>query len=75
MIERYGFSDDPTYDTLLNKLASLAGEWRQSKSDEIAEQYRTILQTLLMLGWHEPLDPDIELPDRLMPQVYLNQFE
>ena len=74
-VERFGFSDDPVYDVLINKLGMLAGEWRATKSDEVVQQYDTVLRTLLMLGWRDPLDVDVELPERLMPQAYLQLFE
>jgi hypothetical protein len=73
-VERYGFSDNPTFDTLLNKLAQLAGKWRSNKQNEVATQYQTILRSLIMLGFHEELPVELELPDALMPEEYLNQF-
>jgi hypothetical protein len=63
-----------TQETLLDKLGELAGEWRATKSDTAASQYQAVLRTLLMLGWRGELDVDMELPDRLMPEEYLNQF-
>lgn len=73
-VERYGFSDNPTFDTLLNKLAQLAGKWRTTKTDEVAEQYQTILRSLMMLGFREELPVELELPEELMPEEYLSQF-
>jgi hypothetical protein len=60
-------------ETLLDKLGELVGEWRATKSDEVAKQYQAVLRTLLMMGWSGELDVDMELPDRLMPDEYLNQ--
>jgi hypothetical protein len=73
-VERFGFSDNPTFDTLLNKLAQLAGKWRTDKQAELVEQYQTILRSLIMLGFHEELPVELELPDELMPEEYLSQF-
>jgi hypothetical protein len=63
-----------TQETLLDKLGELVGEWRATKSDEVAKEYQAVLQTLLLMGWRGELDVDMELPDRLMPEEYLNQF-
>jgi hypothetical protein len=73
-VERYGFSDNPTFDALLNKLAQLAGKWRTTKANQVAEQYQTILRSLVMLGFHDELPVELELPDELMPEDYLSQF-
>jgi hypothetical protein len=75
LIERYGYSDDPTYDSLLHKLGVLAGEWRETKAEDTCDQYATVLRTLLLMSWRGELPVDIELPDRLMPVEYLAQFE
>lgn len=73
-VETFGFSDDPAYDRLINKLAVLAGLWRRTKADETAQQYQTVLRSLLLLGFRDELPVDVELPDRLMPQEYLTLF-
>ena len=73
-VVRYGFSDNPVYDRLVDKLGYLAGLWRRHKTDEIAQQYQTVLKTLIILGFDEPLDVDVELPDDLMPVEYTSLF-
>jgi len=67
------FSDNPTYDELLHKLAELAGEWRAHKSEHLVRQYHAVLLCLLTLGWNGYLSPQVELPDELLPAEYLNR--
>lgn len=62
--------DAVTVKTLLNRLAYLAGYWRETKSEAVAERYRAVLLTLLELGYREWLHVESELPDELMPPEY-----
>lgn len=64
------FSDDPTYDSLLWILADLAGEWRETKREEVVKRYHTVLKSLLDMGWNDTLDFELQLPPELMPAVY-----
>jgi hypothetical protein len=72
----------PTDAQLLNeldiKLSDLAAMWRGQKNsaaaDEIVHQYQVILRCMIELGYHDSLDVDSELPDRLMPQEYFDLF-
>lgn len=73
-IFHYGYSDDPVYDKLIDKLGYLAGLWRRHKTTEIAEQYQTVLRTLILLGFDDELPVDVELPEELMPVEYLSLF-
>jgi hypothetical protein len=74
LVTLHGFDDNPTYDDILYRLARLAGKWRVTKDDSVAEQYRTMLTALLMMGWRGSLMPEEELSDRLMPEAYFAQF-
>ena len=73
--QHFGYSKNPAYDALIHKLGEVVLRWRSTKSDEVAQQYREVLNTLLLLGWRGELDVDIELPDRLRPDEYLAQFK
>ncbi len=73
-ISRYGYSKEPVYDKLIDKLGSLAGLWRRHKMTEIAEQYQTVLRTLILLGFDDELPIDVELPEDLMPVEYISLF-
>jgi len=73
-IFHYGYSDDPVYDKLIDKLGYLVGLWRRHKTTEIAEQYQTVLRTLILLGFDDELPVDVELPEELMPVEYLSLF-
>ncbi len=68
-------TDRELLNTLEHKLSDLAALWRgrkdQPEADEIVRQYQAILNCMIELGFREGLDADSELPDRLMPQAYL----
>ncbi|MEL6408331.1 MAG: hypothetical protein AAFR81_28450 [Chloroflexota bacterium] len=68
------FSDILVYDKLIDVLAYLSGLWRETKEDKVAEQYQTVLRALIIIGFDEPLDAEVELPDQLMPAEYLDMF-
>lgn len=61
------------------KLSDLAALWRGRQNTPDAEmivrQYQAILRCMIELGYHEELVVDSELPDRLMPQEYLDLFK
>lgn len=61
------------------KLSDLAALWRGRQNTPDAEmivrQYHAILRCMIELGYHEELVVDSELPDRLMPQEYLDLFK
>lgn len=71
----YGFSDDPTFDVLLNQLASLAGEWRETKSIEPLRKYQAILKSLIEMGRGDELDFELTLPRDYMPLEYLKRCD
>ena len=73
-ISHYGYSNEPVYDKLIDKLGYLAGLWRRHKTTEIADQYQTVLRTLILLGYDDELPVDLELPEELMPVEYISLF-
>ncbi|MEL6406456.1 MAG: hypothetical protein AAFR81_18955 [Chloroflexota bacterium] len=73
-ISLYGYSNNPVYDKLIDKLGYLAGLWRRHKTTEIADQYQTVLRTLILLGYDDELPVDVELPEGLMPVEYISLF-
>jgi len=73
-VMRYGYSDNPVYDSLINELAKLAGSWREYKTDELVNRYQTVLRTLIILGYDDELPIDVELPEELMPTEYISLF-
>lgn len=60
-------------------LALLAARWRSRKdlpeAPTIVAQYQAILRCMIALGYDTELDADSELPDDLLPEEYLSQFE
>jgi len=68
-------TDRELLNTLEHKLSDLAALWRgrkdQPEVDEIVRQYQAILNCMIELGFRDGLDVDSELPDRLMPEAYL----
>jgi hypothetical protein len=56
------------------KLSRTASKWRETKDAEYVKQYHDIYHKLRSLGWDAGIDVDAELPDRLMPQEYLDQI-
>lgn len=72
----YVLTDRELLSTLEHKLSDLAALWRGRKdqpgADEIVRQYHAILNCMIELGFRDALDVDSELPDRLMPEAYLN---
>jgi hypothetical protein len=43
-------------------------------ADEIVQEYHAVMQQLWDLEWDANLDPEEELPDRLMPQYYIDYW-
>lgn len=70
---------DPLLTTLEQELGDLAALWRghkdQPQAEEIVRQYQVVLRCMIDLGFHATLDPDSELPKRLMPQEYLDLLQ
>jgi hypothetical protein len=60
------------------KLSDVAALWRGNKhmpqAEMIVRQYQAVLRCMIELGFHEPLDTESELPNRLMPPEYLELF-
>jgi hypothetical protein len=75
VVKLHGYDDNPTYDDILYRVSRLAGKWRVTKDDAVAEEYRTLLKAVLLMGWRGSLMPEEELPDRLMPEAYFAQFD
>lgn len=71
--------DEDLLRTMELKLSDLAALWRGNKNtpraETIVHHYHAILRCMIELGFHEPLDADSELPNRLMPQEYLDLFK
>lgn len=71
-------SNEPLIQALELKLGDLAALWRGNKTSPRAEtivrQYQAVLRCMIETGFHEPLDADSELPNRLMPSEYLDLF-
>jgi hypothetical protein len=61
------------------KLSDLAAKWRGHKdrpeAETIVRDYQATLRQMIELGFRDALDVDSELPDRLMPEEYLNLFK
>lgn len=61
------------------ELSDLAARWRGTDdpldTEAVVQQYRSTLLRMIELGFHEPLDVDSELPDRLMPPAYFDLFK
>lgn len=70
---------DPLLTTQEKELSDLAALWRghkdQPEAEEIVRQYQVVLRCMIDLGFHAALDPDSELPKRLMPQEYLDLLQ
>jgi len=65
-------------DTLERKLGRFAARWRGTEDHEkaaaVVRQYQAMLRCMIELGYRSELYVDSELPDRLMPQEYLDLF-
>jgi hypothetical protein len=67
---------------LEHRLGVLAMRWRSLHSAqnseaavEVVEEYHKVMGRLWALGWDgEGLLPDSELPDRLMPEYFLQRW-
>ena len=61
----------PTNKALEFELSDLAALWRGKKdsaeADRIVQKYHAVLHRMIEAGFREALDPDSELPNRLMP--------
>lgn len=61
------------------QLSHLAMRWRSRKNTPEAEaivtRYQALLRQMIEMGFRSELYTDSELPDRLMPQEYLDLFE
>ncbi len=69
-------TDQQLLSLLEDKVSDLASLWRGQKNtpeaDQIVQTYWAVLRCMIALGFHQPLDLDSELPDRLLPQEYLD---
>lgn len=72
-------TDEELIELMEIKLSHLAMRWRghkdTSEADDIVRQYQAILRCMIELGYRSELYVDSELPDRLMPQEYLDLFD
>jgi hypothetical protein len=59
---------------LQDQLSVIAAKWRADKKSEYVKEYHDTYHKLRSLGWNGPTDVDAELPDRLMPQEYLDEI-
>lgn len=73
--ELVGYSDDPTFDRIMDELGWLAGAWRETKEQQYVERYRVLLRALLEMGWSDELDIELRLPKEHMPQEYFARYE
>lgn len=68
----------PTNKTLETELSDFAALWRGKKDSpeagSIVQKYHAVLHQMIELGFRDALDPDSELPNRLMPQEYFDLF-
>jgi hypothetical protein len=55
-------------------LSRTASNWRATKDAEYVKQYHDIYHKLRSLSWDGGIDVEAELPDRLMPQEYLDMI-
>jgi hypothetical protein len=67
------FSDNPVFDELGHKLAEIVTTWRSTKAPDLIERYNIVLLCLIELGYNEPLDVDLELPQKYMAAEYHDQ--
>ena len=71
---------DITIEQLQMKLSDLAVRYRVSAEDSeehrqvLDEYYKTFWQLVELCGKIVGLDPDAELPDRLMPREYVDHW-
>lgn len=72
--QRVGYSDDPTFDRIMDELGWLAGAWRETKDETYVTKYQVLLRALLEMGWDDELDFELLLPERFMPDEYLNRY-
>ncbi|MCI0711418.1 MAG: hypothetical protein L0154_14790 [Chloroflexi bacterium] len=70
-----GYSDDPTFDRIMDELGWLAGAWRETKEQAYVTKYQVLLRALLEMGWDDELDVELLLPDDLMPTEYFARYE
>ncbi|MEO1666685.1 MAG: hypothetical protein AAFU54_18755 [Chloroflexota bacterium] len=55
---------------LSDDLSALAGEWRNTKSDNVATRYRETLLTMILKGYDvDTLPVQDQLPEDLMPDL------
>lgn len=70
-----GYSEDPTFDRIMDELGWLAGAWRETKEQTYVTKYQVLLRALLEMGWDDELDIELLLPDELMPPAYFARYE
>lgn len=73
--ELIGYSDDPTFDTMMYELGWLAGEWRETKDDKYIKRYHILYHALMEMGCEDELDLELLLPFELMPKEYFEEDE
>ena len=72
--QRLGYSEDPTFDRIMDELGWLAGAWRETKEENYVNKYQTLLRALLEMGWDDELDMELLLPKEKMPQEYYSRY-
>lgn len=70
-----GYSEDPTFDRIMDELGWLAEVWDETKEQSYLTKYQVLLRALLEMGWDDELDLELLLPDDLMPQEYFTRYE
>jgi hypothetical protein len=69
-----GYSEDPTFDRIMDELGWLAGAWRETKEEKYVTRYQVLLRALLEMGWDDELDIELLLPDDKMPPIYTDRY-
>ncbi len=80
MPSRYIKQRDEIIDELQIRLGDCAGRYRSSEEgtqedhDSIKDYYDTFSELIMINGGLIGLDPDSELPDELMPKIYMDYW-
>jgi hypothetical protein len=74
--ETHAFVPEPLtgIDKAIFDLGVIAGQWRDTQEGQCIDAYRDLYEALRKMGWQGSLDIEQELPNRFMPEDYLNRF-
>ena len=74
-VEHYLPEPETEIEKLKNELCQAYIAWVRTRGCKFVAQYHNIYHRLRQADWDGAIDVDMQLPDELMPQEYLDRFK